>query len=358
MLLGIVASICAIGLTVLYSAGYNPEDGTSWAVKRQAISLLIGIGGFVFCAIIHPSFWKRSAFFFYVIGCALLIAVFVVGVSAGGARRWLDFAGFRLQPSETMKLAVILALAKLFSSERAPSSEGYGFWALFVPGIVLFVPAAMVIVQPDLGTGLCHLLIGGSMLLIAGVKGKILFRLALVGLVLAPIMWEFGMHDYQRQRVLTFLSPESDPLGSGYHAMQSKIAVGSGALAGKGFLEGTQTQLRFLPEQTTDFIFSVLAEEWGFLGSLVLISLYALLVVRLIRIAGTHQDRFAAFFTFGAAAMIFWHVVINIGMVIGILPVVGLTLAFLSYGGSSLMTILAALGIVVGSSIRRYSFST
>ena len=347
-------SICAFGLIVLYSAGFNPEISDSPAMRRQLVSLGIGAIGFCGCALLHPTFWRRWAFLIYGVGCLLLLAILFNGVVAGGAKRWLVIGGLRMQPSELMKLGVILALARVFSSERAPA-DGYGFFALFIPGIVLLIPAMLTVVEPDLGTALCQILIGGSMLLLAGVKPKILLRLSLLALVMLPVAWEFGLKDYQRQRVLTFMSPESDPLGSGYHAMQSKIAVGSGAITGKGFLQGTQTQLRFLPEQTTDFIFSVLAEEWGFIGSSLLLCLYGLLILRLINIASSHQDRFTSFVSFGVAALLFWHVVINIGMVVGVLPVVGLTLALFSYGGSSVITVLVALGIVLGSSARKYS---
>ncbi|MCL4130165.1 UNVERIFIED_CONTAM: hypothetical protein GTU68_063278 [Idotea baltica] len=355
-IVGTCLAISALGLVVLYSAGYNPELQSSPAVKRQLVSLGIGALGFTFCAILHPTFWRRWAYLIYGAGCALLLLILFKGVVAGGARRWLDLGGIRMQPSELMKLGVILALAKVFSSDRAPTM-GYGFFALFIPGLVLLIPAVLTVAEPDLGTGLCHILIGGSMLLLAGVKPKILVRLLALVLIMLPVAWQFGLKEYQQQRVLTFMSPEKDPLGSGYHAMQSKIAVGSGALTGKGFLQGTQTQLRFLPEQTTDFIFSVLAEEWGFFGSSALLCLYAILILRLITIASVQQDRFTAFVSFGVAALLFWHVVINIGMVIGVLPVVGLTLALFSYGGSSLITVLISLGIVVGSNARRHSFS-
>lgn len=355
-IIGTSVAIFTLSLVVLYSAGYNPELETSPTARRQLISFAIGAVGFTCCAILHPTFWRRWAFLFYGLGCLLLVVILFKGVVAGGARRWLELGGFRMQPSELMKLGIILALARVFSSDRAPR-EGYGFFALFIPGIVLLVPALLTVAEPDLGTGLCHILIGGSMLLLAGVRPKILLRLLLLALVMLPVVWKFGLKEYQQQRVLTFMSPESDPLGSGYHAIQSKIAVGSGALTGKGFLQGTQTQLRFLPEQTTDFIFSVLAEEWGFFGSSVLLCLYAILILRLIKVASAHQDRFIAFVSFGVAALLFWHVVVNIGMVIGVLPVVGLTLALFSYGGSSLITVLLCLGIVVGANARRYSFT-
>lgn len=194
------------------------------------------------------------------------------------------------------------------------------------------------------------------MLLLAGLHKKTLLTLLSAGILLTIPFWLFGLKDYQRQRILTFMSPESDPLGSGYHAIQSKIAVGSGAFWGKGFMQGTQTQLRFLPEQTTDFIFSVLAEEWGFVGTFLVIFLYGFLIFRLLSISSRCQDTFSAFVAFGVAALIFWHVLVNIGMVVGVLPVVGLTLPLLSFGGSSVTSVMAALGLAAGFSFRRFLF--
>jgi rod shape determining protein RodA len=346
--------ICGVGLVILYSAGFNPKTGYSAQMNRQVITMAIGFSVFFFCMIFKRGFWQRSSYVFYAAGCVLLVLVFVNGVAAGGATRWLELGGFRMQPSEFMKLGVILALAKLFSSDRAPL-KGYDFRTLPAPVLVLGIPFGLILIEPDLGTSLCVGLIGGSMLLVAGVKKKTLIQLGIMGLVMIPPAWMFLMEDYQKQRVHTFLSPESDPLGSGYHAIQSKIAVGSGMLTGKGFLEGTQSQLRFLPEQTTDFIFSVLAEEWGFVGSFFVLGLYAYLILRLIRLAGQTTDKFSGYVAVGVAALIFWQVVINIGMVIGVLPVVGLTLPLLSYGGSSFITIIAALGIA-SALVRRKSF--
>ncbi len=356
LLVGLVSTLSVVGLVILHSAGFNAELGYSPPMRRQLMSLGVGVVAFVACALCNANFWRRWSYLLYFIGCALLLAILFKGSVAGGARRWLEVGGLRMQPSEVMKVGMILALARLFSSEKAPR-DGYTLWTMFFPFLLLAIPVVLILAEPDLGTALCHILIGGSMLLLAGVRLKTIFRLALVGAVLAPVAWTFMLKDYQKQRVLTFLSPESDPLGSGYHAIQSKIAVGSGSMTGKGFLQGTQTQLSFLPEQTTDFIFSVLAEEWGFLGTLTILILYGLLILRLINIAAATSEPFPAFVAFGVAAMLFWHVIINIGMVVGILPVVGLTLALLSFGGSSLVAVLASLGIVVGFTARRYMFT-
>jgi rod shape determining protein RodA len=349
-------ALCGIGLALLYSAGYQESTGMSHPMKRQAISMSIGAFAFVVSMFVHTSFWRRWSYLFYVVGCLLLLAIFFNGVVAGGARRWLEIGGFRMQPSEFSKLALILGLARFLSREKAPK-DGYSLWTLVLPSIILAIPVVLIIREPDLGTALCHLLIGGSMLLIAGVKKKTLLQLFAACIFLTIPAWNFVLKDYQKQRVLTFLSPETDPLGSGYHAIQSKIAVGSGALSGKGFLKGTQTQLSFLPEQTTDFIFSVLAEEWGFLGSAIVLLIYGLLITRLLNIAQRSVEPFAAYVSIGVASLLFWHVIVNIGMVVGVLPVVGLTLALLSFGGSSAITVLAALGIVSGFSMRRYTFN-
>lgn len=350
-------SICLLGLAVLHSAGFDHETGRSQPMIKQATAMAIGLAAFVGCMLTRTSFWRNTALLWYLVGCGLLAMILVTGVVAGGARRWLDIGGgFRLQPSEFMKVGMILLLAKVCSRENAPK-KSYTLSTLMLPAVIILIPAVLIIEQPDLGTALSHLMIGGSMLFVVGVRWGTAIRLIIFSLVLVIPAWNFVLKDYQKQRVLTFLSPESDPLGSGYHAIQSKIAVGSGAVTGKGFLRGTQTQLRFLPEQTTDFIFSVLAEEGGFIASLTLLLLYAWLIIRVMNIASRCGDSFSAFVSVGVASLIFWHVVVNIGMVIGVLPVVGITLALLSYGGSSVLSVMAALGIVAGFSFRRSMFA-
>ncbi|MCB0325342.1 MAG: rod shape-determining protein RodA [Bdellovibrionales bacterium] len=355
-LIGIMLLLCAMGLGVQYSAGYDPDLGYSPPMQRQMAAMAAGLVVFIVCMCLTTSFWRRMSYPLFVVGTLALFGILVGGVVAGGARRWLDVGGFRVQPSEFMKLGMILALARYCSGERAPR-DGYTLARLIPPLIIMAIPVSLIIQQPDLGTSLLYLFVGGSMLLLAGIRTGTLLRLTLFAIVLVIPAWNFMLHDYQRERVLNFLTPERDPLGSGYHAIQSKIAVGSGAVTGKGFLEGTQTQLRFLPEQTTDFIFSVLAEEWGFAGSITAISLYGLLILLLLRVGSRCSDAYSAFVSFGVAALIFWHMIINIGMVIGILPVVGLTLTLMSFGGSSVVTLMAALGIVAGFSMRRFMFA-
>ena len=303
----------------------------------------------------RPTFWRRCAWGFYIIGCLLLLAVLLKGSVAGGARRWLVIGPLRMQPAEFTKIALILLYARLFSSESAPR-DGFTFKTLILPSILLAIPTALIMKEPDLGTALVHIAIAASMLFLAGVRRGTIIRLVVVGSLLAVPGWKM-LKDYQKQRVLNFISPEADPLGTGYHAIQSKIAVGSGAVTGKGFMKGTQTQLRFLPEQTTDFIFSVLAEEWGFLGSLTILILYAILILRALGAASRCGDPFSTYVCYGVAAMMFWHVFVNIGMVIGVVPVVGVTLKLLSYGGSSVIAAMAGIGLVVGLSIRRSVFT-
>lgn len=348
-------ALCAVGLVVLASAGHDAQLDESRAMERQAAAMGVGLLAFFGASIASSNFWKRWAYFAFAGGCLLLFAIDAFGVAAGGARRWLDLGPVRMQPSEFMKIGIILTFARLFSSEKSPE-DGYTLKRLWLPAAILLVPVGLTLVQPDLGTALCQLLIGASMLLLVGVRSKTILTLALFGAVLAVPAWK-SLHDYQQKRILNFLSPEMDPLGSGYHAIQSKIAVGSGAMFGKGFLKGTQTQLRFLPEQTTDFLFSVLAEEWGFVGSAFAVSLYIFLVYRILRVCMRADDRFQTFVCFGVASMIFWHVMVNIGMVTGILPVVGITLPLLSYGGSSVVTQMTALGLVARVSSRRYLFA-
>lgn len=351
----ILVLICVCGLVVLSSAGYNPDTGISRPMQKQALSMTLGLFSFFVGCLFSANFWKRSSWAIYG-GCLLLLAViFLIGEVAGGAKRWLDLGFFRMQPSEFMKVGVILVLANILSSEDAPQN-GRDLKALFFPAVVLLIPAVLTLVQPDLGTALCQCLVGGTMLLIAGVRFKTLLGLFTSGIIALIPAWTL-LKDYQKNRILNFLTPELDPLGSGYHAIQSKIAVGSGALFGKGYLKGTQTQLRFLPEQTTDFLFSVLAEEWGFFGSLFVVSLYIILIYRILLVASRASDRFSALVCTGVGALFFWQCVVNIGMVTGALPVVGITLPLLSYGGSSVLTLLFCAGLVAGIHSRRFLFS-
>jgi rod shape determining protein RodA len=254
-----------------------------------------------------------------------------------------------------MKLGLIVTMARVLSKRLPRDVEGYRLGELVLPAIVVGLPMALIAKQPDLGTALSLGIVGVAQILFVGVRGRTLLTIVAAMLILAYPAWEM-LHDYQQRRILVLLDPESDPKGSGYHITQSKIAVGSGELFGKGYRQGTQTQLEFLPEHTTDFVFSVLAEEWGYAGSCILLGLFFGLFVSMLRIASRTRDLFACLVAFGITAQIFAQVVINIGMVIGLMPVVGIPLPLVSYGGSSMISILFSLGIVQGVSIRRLQY--
>jgi rod shape determining protein RodA len=283
----------------------------------------------------------------------LLVVVLAVGRTSMGATRWISLGGVNVQPSEIMKIVIIVALARYFSDKA--HLRGFSLRELVVPGLILAVPALLIMKQPDLGTAMLVLCIGGTMALYAGVQRSAVIFLGLSGLVAVCGGW-FLLHDYQRQRILTFLNPERDPLGAGYHIIQSKIAVGSGGLNGLGFMKGTQSQLSFLPERHTDFAFSVFAEEWGLTGCLLLLGLYCLIVLWGLHIALRSNDRFGMYLALGVSAMLFWHIVVNLGMVIGLLPVVGVPLPLFSYGGTSMVTTMTGVGLLMNVSMRRFMF--
>jgi rod shape determining protein RodA len=257
------------------------------------------------------------------------------------------------QPSEFVKISLILALAKFF--HRPPSREGYSLRTLAFPFLLLVLPMVLILKQPDLGTAIILFLVFFSVLLFVKIRWSSLLALFVVGGSILPLVWRF-LKEYQKMRIVTFFNPDLDPLGSGYHLIQSKIAVGSGGIMGKGFMKGTQSKLGFLPEQQTDFIFSVLGEEWGLIGSLIVVLLYFGLILWGLRIAIQAKDRFGAILSFGVVAMLFWHTFINIGMVLGLMPVVGIPLPLLSYGGSFLVSTLIGMGLLFNVSMRRYLF--
>ena len=290
----------------------------------------------------------------YVINVGLLLMVLLVGKTSMGATRWLDLGFFNLQPSELMKIMIIFILARYFS--RHEQVHGYSLRQLVLPFAILGVPVLMIMKQPDLGTAMLVIFIASSMALFAGIHRRTLISLTVMGLVATIGGWFFYLHNYQKERILTFLNPERDPLGSGYHIIQSKIAVGSGGFFGKGFMQGTQSQLAFLPERHTDFAFSVFAEEWGFFGCLLLLVLYLLLVCWGIYVASRAGDRFGMFLALGVTAMLFWHIIVNLGMVIGLLPVVGVPLPLFSYGGTSMVTTMVGVGLLLNVSMRRFMF--
>jgi len=351
-LLAIVISISIIGLLNIYSTGFSFGDGRQAPLyMKQAQWIALGLVFMIIAFSIDYRSISRYAYLIYGGSLILLIAVFLIGNEARGSQRWISLPGFSLQPSELMKLTLILALARYFDDYKA--SESYRLRDLAIPMAITAVPFLLIMKQPDLGTALVLLIIFVSLSFFIGIKWKSLLLGSSVCLLLAPLTW-FFLKDYQKERILTFLSPERDPLGSGYHIIQSMIAIGSGGIFGKGFLKGTQTQLKFLPEQQTDFIFSVYAEEWGFLGGMVLVFLFLSLVLWGLKIALHSRDYLGTLIAYSITIFIFWELFINMGMVLGILPVVGIPLPFLSYGGSSMIVMMTSIGLLMNVSMRRF----
>lgn len=352
----VILALNVIGLINLYSATHGPTstDVASLFIS-QIMWLIVGWTVFLVVTLLDYSIVSRIALVIYILNLGAIIYVTFFGKVALGAQRWIDLGFFRYQPSETMKLALIMLMAKILSTRNTLGS-GMGFKEMFTPLIVLGIPFVFVVEQPDLGTAMMLAAIGGSMVIFAKVKRIIMASAIVLGIIALPIAWKFVLHDYQKNRILTFLSPTSDPRGTGYNSIQSKIAVGSGRFFGKGFMKGTQSQLEFLPERHTDFIYSVLSEEHGFVGSIAVIGLFCFLFITGIRIATNARDKFGALLTVGVLCYVFWHMFVNIGMVIGLLPIVGVPLPLLSYGGSSMLTTMAGLGIVSSVAYRRYLF--
>jgi len=344
LLLGLIL-LSSVGLIVLYSSG-GQDMNLIW---RQCIRLGLAFGVMFVIAQIPPHHIERWAPWIFGAGVLMLIGVLTVGTVGKGAQRWLDLGFFRFQPSEIMKLAVPMMIAWYLAENTLPPSRR----AMFITALIIAVPVGLIIKQPDLGTSLLIGMSGIFALLLAGISWRLVGGLSLLGAACAPLLWFFGMHDYQRQRVLTFLNPESDPLGSGYHIIQSKIAIGSGGLYGKGWLNGTQSQLEFLPERSTDFIYAVFAEEFGFFGILVLLTIYLYIIARGLYIAALAQDTFTRLLAGSLTLTFFVYLVVNIGMVSGMLPVVGLPLPLVSYGGTSMVTLMAAFGMLMSIQTHR-----
>lgn len=338
-LLGGLAVLISFGLVILYSASGQEMD----TVMRQGTRMLLALGVMIAMAQISPDTLRWWTPWIYGTGVVLLIVVLVAGDIGKGAQRWLDLGVIRFQPSEMMKIAVPMMVAWYLSEIVLPPS----FKHIVVAFAITLVPALLIAKQPDLGTAVLITSAGIFVLLFAGLSFRLITYGALAALPLGYLLWTFGMHDYQRQRVLTFLDPGRDPLGSGYHIIQSEIAIGSGGVYGKGWLYGTQSHLDFLPERHTDFIFAVFGEEFGLFGAILLLAIYAFIVYRGIFIAVNGQDTFARLAA-GALTMTFLiYIFINIGMVSGLLPVVGVPLPLISYGGSSMVTLLASFGILM-----------
>ena len=352
----VILGLNIIGLINLYSATHGPSSvDVSSLFISQIMWLVVGWGVFLVVTLLDYAIVSRIAIIIYLLNLGAIVFTTFFGKVALGAQRWIDLGFFRYQPSETMKLALIMMMAKILSTKNT-HGNGMGFKDMFGPLLILGIPFVFVVEQPDLGTAMMLAAIGGSMLLFTKVKRWILATAVVAGIVALPVAWKFVLHDYQKNRVLTFLSPTNDPRGTGYNSIQSKIAVGSGRFFGKGFMKGTQSQLEFLPERHTDFIYSVLSEEHGFVGSMLVMGLFCYLFLTGIRIAFNARDKFGALLTVGVLCYVFWHMFINIGMVIGLLPIVGVPLPLLSYGGSSMLTTMAGLGLVSSVAYRRYLF--
>ena len=358
VLLALALALLAIGVLTLYSAANATADVASVSrpvYLKQSYWFGIGTAGMMFMLFFNYKWLHRWGALIYTMCIFLLVAVAVGGKEISGSQRWLAFGGMSFQPSEMMKIAVPILLAR-FYSDRV-SESGFTMQNLWKPLVWTAIPFFLIARQPDLGTGLIVLLIAGSMTLFVKIERRSMICLGGVGLLVGSLGW-FFLKDYQRQRISIFLNPEKDPLGAGYHIIQSKIAVGSGMLSGKGFLQGTQNALSFLPEQHTDFIFSVLAEEWGFLGSAFLIVLYMLIIVWGLSIAIRSREPFGTILAVGITSMIFWQAFINMAMALGLLPVVGVTLPLISYGGSSLVVTMLGIGILLNISMRRFMFKS
>ena len=353
-LLTLTLAVGAAGLVALYSAvSAGAAEPNLLLFKKQLIWYGCGLVIMVICFLIDYKQIERFANFIYLASVASLVAVLFFGKYVGGSRRWLPLGPFSLQPSEMAKVAVIIVLARYYA--KVINTEGLSLRDLTVPVMLTALPFALIVRQPDLGTAMVIALIVGVMTLFVKIERRTFVWLVTTFTMLVPLVW-FFLRGYQKQRILTFLNPDRDPLGAGYHIIQSKIAIGSGMITGKGFLKGTQNALSFLPEQHTDFIFSVLSEEWGLIGSLSVIILFLIIIAWGLSIAGRCRDPFGIILSVGVTGMITWQVLINIGMVMGLMPVVGVTLPFVSYGGSSIITMMMGIGLLMNVSMRRFKF--
>lgn len=354
-LLGLALLLFGLGLVNLYSAsGFRMEEGLSVGsyYRKQLVWGMAGLGCMLACMLFDYRHLRLGAWPVYVAAVVLLLAVPVVGKTVYGAKRWISLGAFSIQPSEMAKIAVLVLGAKML----AQGAGLLGWGRLAAVGLMGLVPAGLTIKQPDLGSGLSILLILGGMTLYRGLRPQVFRVLAVALPLLGWLSWDF-LKPYQRLRIITFLDPSADPLGSGYHIIQSQIAIGSGGLWGKGFLAGTQSQLRFLPEKHTDFALAVFGEEWGFVGALLLLVLFCLFLLRISATAGDAKDRFGSFLAAGVFFHFFWQVLVNMGMVLGVMPVVGIPLPFISYGGSATLVNMSLVGLVLNVSMRRFLFT-
>ncbi|MDR2075212.1 MAG: rod shape-determining protein RodA [Holosporales bacterium] len=349
--LWLVFAISTFGICILCSI--NSGNFFPWGI-RQLIRLCIGTVALFSGAYIPIHFWKKYAYFLYMFGVALLICVVIAGKISMGAQRWISMFSFNFQPSELMRMFLIFAIAKYFSSKTV---EQIRTTVCLIPGIVILtIPMTLVLIQPDLGTAIIFFCVCISIFFVCGVQIWKFVIAFLGGITSIPLIWHL-LHDYQKSRILMFFSPEKDPNGAGYHVIQSKIALGSGGIFGKGLLNGSQCQLNFLPEKQTDFVFAALGEELGFIGCLILIILFAILIMYNFIVFTKQRSKFRQILVFGLNAMLFFYVFINISMVCGMLPVVGIPLPFFSYGGSALVVLMFCQGIIFSADIDKNKLS-
>ncbi len=364
--------IAIIGIVEIYSASYSPfteeivnqptsnefkkgnlqnssESQNYW--KKQALWIGIGLIILFFITFLDYHSVVKYGYVFYSLSLLLLLLLFVIGDVRSGSRRWIDVGIFSIQPSEVLKLSITLALSKYFGESR--KKDSYSLKELIVPLILVIIPFVLILLQPDLGTALSFFLISLCLVFAVGVKLKTSLYSGILGIISCAVMWNF-LKPYQKQRIFSFLNPYQDPLGSGYHTIQSEIAIGSGGFFGKGFLNGTQGQLKFLPEHHTDFIFSIIAEEWGFFGSFIFILLLLGFMFLCFQASFKAKDKIAALLCFGISVMISLNMLINIGMAVGLLPIVGVPLPLISYGGTSVIITMAGIGLILNVQMRRY----
>jgi rod shape determining protein RodA len=348
-LLFLITLMACVGFAALYSAAGGDFD--PWA-SRQISRFAVGMIALLIVAFMNIKWWFRLSYPIYILGFVLLIVVELMGYTGMGAQRWINLGFIQLQPSEFMKIAVVMALARYFHAGWDDDLRSLKF--LIAPFLMIALPVGLVLLQPDLGTSLMIVMAGITVIFLAGAPLWLFFLGGGSALAALPVAWYF-MHDYQKRRVMTFLNPESDPLGAGYHITQSKIALGSGGIQGKGFLEGTQSRLNFLPEKQTDFIFTLWAEEWGLFGGVFILGLAALILAYGFWIAAKCRHNFGRLLVMGLTTNFFLYVFINIAMVMGLIPVVGAPLPLISYGGTSMLAVLIAFGLILSSQIHRDS---
>ncbi len=351
----LLSLIAGIGVVMLYSAAQGPVEQGGWDpwadrhLARYGFALLLA----VVIAVIDIRIWMALAYPIYAVAVVLLIMVELFGVTAMGAQRWLDIGPMQIQPSEIMKTSIVLVLARYYHMQSADQSRRV---VSHIPAaVMIIVPVALIMHQPDLGTAMLVLLMGAAVMFLAGIDWRVVAGAIAAFVVMVPLSFFFILHDYQRQRIMTFLDPSSDPMGAGYHIMQSKIAMGSAGLFGKGFLHGSQSQLNFLPEKHTDFIFPTFAEEFGFLGAMGLLVLYLAVITRCLTIAAQSRSQFARLTAAGLTAGFTIYVLINTAMVMGLAPVVGVPLPLVSYGGTSMISVMVGFGLVLCAHIHKHA---